>query len=123
MRAFRLYVGCYSVNPAMAEAFKLYKSNGAGEFPILYMEAGFDKDAEWAEFYLEFKDQVWDHKVREAFRAMGANQVTTATFAKQDNHEGASSALARVWHLAEKTGIHYSRGTGRRLCRSRPRLS
>jgi hypothetical protein len=86
------------------------KSKGCGEFTINYMDGSYNKEGEFGEFYLEFQEKVWEHKVAEQFKFMGAGQVSTITFQHNDGNESASDALLRVWLLGEKTGYHEDRG-------------
>jgi hypothetical protein len=104
-------VGCFNVTPAFAESFKFWKTKGANEFAIKYMEAAFDKEAESGEFFLEFVEKVWEHKLIESFEAQGAGQVNTITFTHNDGEESASNALLRVLTTQDKTNLKYSRGT------------
>lgn len=90
--------------------FKFQKSKGSGEFTINYMYGAYNKEAEFGEFYMEFKEIVWEHKLAKQFNFMGAGQVNTITFQHNDGHESASDALLRVWLLGEKTGYHEDRG-------------
>jgi hypothetical protein len=99
------------VTPEFATNFKFAKSKGRGEFGIKYMEAGFNKEAESGEFFLEFEDYIWEHKLVESFQLQGAGQVNTITFAHNDGGDSASNALLRILASQEKTGITYSRGT------------
>jgi hypothetical protein len=75
------------------------------------MEAVFNKEAESGEFFVEFDEYVWEHKLIECFNAQGAGQVTTITFAHNDGGESAANALLRVLASQVKTGIACSRGT------------
>ena len=109
-RLNRVFVGCFNVTPAFAESFKFWKTKGANEFAIKYMEAAFDKEAESGEFFLEFVEKVWEHKLIESFEAQGAGQVNTITFTHNDGEESASNALLRVLTTQDKTNIKYTRG-------------
>jgi hypothetical protein len=75
------------------------------------MEAAFDKEAGSGEFFIEFEEKVWEHKLIAAFHAKGACQAMTSTFANLDGNESASDALVRVLSIQEKTNHKYSRGT------------
>ena len=86
------------------------KSKGGGEFTINYMDSAFNKEAEYGEFFIEFKEAVWEYKLVEQFESYGAGQVYTATFQNIDGNESASNFLLRVWELAEKTGYRETRG-------------
>ena len=86
------------------------KSKGGGEFTINYMDGSYNKEGEFGEFFVEFKEIVWEHKVAEQFKSMGAGQVSTITFQNNDGHESASNALLRVWQLGEKTGYREDHG-------------
>ena len=98
------------MTPGLVKDFKMPKSKGGGEFTINYMEGSYNKEGEFGEFYLEFQEKVWEHKVVEQFKYMGAGQVSTITFQHNDGQESASNALLRVWQLGEKTGYHENRG-------------
>jgi hypothetical protein len=95
----------------MASTFKLMKNDGKGEFNVKYMEAAFDKEAQTGEFFIEFEDGVWNHKLIESFEAQGANSINTETFAHNDGGESASNALVRILTQQTKTKCEYTRGT------------
>jgi hypothetical protein len=99
------------VSPEFAVSFKFPKSKGEGEFVIKYMLAAFDKEAESGDFFIEFDEKVWEHKLVECFQAQGAGQVTTITFANNDGGESAANALACVMTSQKKHGDGYTRGT------------
>ena len=101
---------CFNVTPAFAESFKFWKAKGASEFAIKYMEAAFDKEAGSGEFFLEFVEKVWEHKLIESFKFQGAGQVNTITFTHNDGEESASNALLRVLTTQDKTNFRYTRG-------------
>jgi hypothetical protein len=98
------------VDPEFASAFKLPKSKGGGFFTIKYLDAGFNKEAEMGEFFIEFFEKVKEHKLAQALERAGAGQVTITTFANNDGNESASNALLRVWAVSNKTGIRYTQG-------------
>ena len=91
--------------------FKFPKSKGGGEFGLKYMEAAFNKEAESGEFFLEFEDTVWEHKLIEAFQSQGAGQVSTITFANNDGGDSAANALVRIFSSQTKSGHQVRRGT------------
>eukprot|EP00291_Cryptomonas_curvata_P009507 CAMPEP_0172201560 /NCGR_PEP_ID=MMETSP1050-20130122/30080_1 /TAXON_ID=233186 /ORGANISM="Cryptomonas curvata, Strain CCAP979/52" /LENGTH=233 /DNA_ID=CAMNT_0012879245 /DNA_START=34 /DNA_END=732 /DNA_ORIENTATION=- len=95
----RFFVSCFNVT-----------IKGVGEFKIKYMETAFNKEAESGEFFLEFDEYVWEHKLIESFQSQGAGQVSTITFANNDGGDSAANALLRIRLNQEKTGISYSRG-------------
>ncbi len=99
------------MNQDFAAMFRFPKSRGQGDFTIKYMEAAFDKQAGSGEFFLEFEEKVWEHKLIECFEAQGAGQVNTITFATNDGNESASNALVRVLASQEKTNLKFSYGT------------
>jgi hypothetical protein len=99
------------VCPEFASTFKFPKSKGHGEFGIKYMEAAFDKDAGSGEFFFEFEDYVWSHKLVKSFETQGAGQVMTCTFANLDGGDSAANALVCVFNSQVKTNITYTRGT------------
>lgn len=99
----------FNVTPEFFTSFKFPKSKGGGLFSIKYMEAVFNREAESGEFFIEFEEKVWEHKLVECFEAQGAGQVTTITFANNDGGESAASALVRILLAQEKHG-GYSRG-------------
>jgi hypothetical protein len=104
-------VTCFNVSPDFASSFKFWKSRGASEFNIKYLEAAFDKEAGSGEFFFEFDEKVWEHKLIENLRFHGACQVMTSTFTNNDGNESASNALLRVFKSQEKTNIKHTRGT------------
>ena len=107
----RYFVSCFNVSPEFAANFKFQKSKGQGEFAIKYMLATFNKEAESGEFFIEFEEYVWSHKLIESFQSQGACQVTTITFANNDGGESAANALARIMTAAQKrSGEGFSRG-------------
>jgi len=105
----RYFVSCFNVTPEFFTSFKFPKSKGGGLFNVKYMEAVFNREAESGEFFIEFDDYVWEHKLIKCFQAQGAGQVTTITFANCDGNDSASSALVRILLAQEKHG-GYSRG-------------
>ena len=106
----RYFVSCFNVTPEFFTSFKFPKSKGGGLFNVKYMEAVFNREAESGEFFIEFDDYVWEHKLIKCFQAQGAGQVTTITFANNDGNDSASSALVRILLAQEKHG-GYARGT------------
>ncbi len=102
---------CFNVSPEFASSFKFWKSRGASEFSIKYLEAAFNKEAGSGEFFFEFDEKVWEHKLIENLKFHGACQVMTSTFANNDGNESASDALLRVFKSQEKTNIKHTRGT------------
>jgi chromosome segregation ATPase len=106
----RVYFTCFNVDQSFARNFKFPKSKGDGFFTVKYMFAAFDKEAEAGEFYVEFEERVWEHKLIEALEAAGATQVIPQTFAHNDGNESASDALLRVWNLSDRTGLCYFQG-------------
>ncbi len=106
----RCYLTCFNVDPEFASAFKFPKSRGGGFFTIKYMDAGFDKEAEMGEFFIEFNEKVWGHKLTEELEKAGATQVYITTFTNNDGNESAANALLRVWSVAERTGHGFKAG-------------
>jgi hypothetical protein len=107
----RCFVSCFNVSPEFASTFKFKKSKGQGEFGIKYMLATFCKEDGTGEFFLEFDEYVWEHKLVESFQSHGAGQVTTITFANNDGGESATNALVSVMASQKKHGDGYTRGT------------
>lgn len=107
----RFFVACFNVTPEFAANFKFQKSKGQGEFGVKYMLASFNREAESGEFFVEFDEFVWSHKLIESFQSQGASQVTTITFTHNDGGESAANALARIITSQKKSGEGYSRGT------------
>jgi len=107
----RYFIACFNVTPDFATNFKFQKSKGQGEFGIKYMEAVFNKEAESGEFFIEFEDYVWEHKLIESFQSQGAGQVTTITFANNDGGDSAANALVRILKSQKKTQDVSHRGT------------
>lgn len=99
------------MSPEFATNFKFQKTRGQEVFDIKYMLAAFDKEAGSGEFFIEFEDKVWEHKLVESFQSQGACQVTTITFANNDGGESAANALARIMTSQKKSGYGYRRGT------------
>ena len=99
------------MTPEFAASFKFPKSNRLGEFNIKYMEAAFNKEAGSGEFFIEFEEKIWIHKLVECFQSQGAGQVMPLTFAHNDGGDSASNALMHVLNSQEKTNIKYTRGT------------
>jgi hypothetical protein len=106
----RCFFVCFNVNPEFAREFKFAKSKGGGEFTIQYMNAGFNQEAEFGEFYIEFAEYIWEHKLVEALETAGASQVFVTTFPSKDWNESAANALCRVLTVMNKTGISYTQG-------------
>ena len=98
------------MDPEFASAFKFPKSKGGGFFTIKYLDAGFNKEAEMGEFFIEFFEKVKEHKLAQALEKAGAGQVTITTFANNDGNESASNALLRVWTVQKQTGYSYRSG-------------
>ena len=109
-RFIRGYCSAFNAEPELAQNFKFFKSNGVNEFSIKHMEAGFNKEAGLGEFFFEFGEAVYEHKLIKALEKAGATQVTIMTFANNDANESASNALLRVWTVAAKSGVGYIRG-------------
>ena len=107
----RCYVTCFNVAPSFAETFSLPKSKGAGEFQINFLSAAFHREGEFGEFFLDFDEKVWEHKVVERFEELGASQVSLVTFKNNDGHDSAAGGLNRVRHLGARTGYTVVRGT------------
>jgi hypothetical protein len=99
------------VTPEFAESFHFPKSKGHGEFNIKYMEAAFKKEAGSGDFFIEFEENVWTHKLIECFQSRGAGQVMSSTFASNDGNDSASDALMYVFKSQDKNNIKYTRGT------------
>ena len=103
----RCYFSCFNVSPEFASVFKFPKGKGGGDFTIKYVNAGFNKEAEFGEFFIEFNEKVKEHKLAQALEKAGATQVTIMTFANNDGNESASNALLRVWTVQKQTGYSY----------------
>lgn len=102
---------CFNVSPEFAASYKFQKSKGKGEFCIKYMEAAFDKETESGEFFIEFEEKVWEHKLIESFQSQGAGLVSTTTFAHNDGGESAANALLRITATQKKFGEGFTRGS------------
>ena len=107
----RFFVSCFNVSPEFASTFKFKKSKGQGEFGVKYMLAAFAKEEGTGDFFFEFDEYVWEHKLVESFQSQGAGQVTTITFANNDGGESAANALVSVMASQKKHGDGYTRGT------------
>jgi hypothetical protein len=105
----RYYVSCFNVTQEFAADFKFPKSKGGGLFSIKYMECVFNKEAGSGEFFIEFDEYVWEHKLVECLTSQGAGQVSAITFANNDGGDSAANALARIFLEQEKYG-GYTRG-------------
>lgn len=115
----RFFVVCFNVDISFTEMFKFPKSRGHGDFTIRYMEAAFNPEAWSGEFFIEFNENVWEHKLIECFQNQGAGQVCTMTFPNNDGSDSASSALLRVRETAAKTGCQYTKGECSRVLREK----
>ncbi len=111
VKTSRFFVSCFNVSPEFASTFKFKKSKGLGEFGVKYMLATFAKEEGTGDFFFEFDEYVWEHKLVESFQSHGAGQVTTITFANNDKDESAANALACVMASQKKHGDGYTRGT------------
>lgn len=109
-RLNRIFLSCFGECDNIAYKIHFPKSKGGGEFKINCMVASFNKEAMSGEFYLEFDEKVWEHKVAETFAAHGATQIMTTTFPPNDAHESAAAAIVRVLENQMKTGLSYQRG-------------
>jgi chromosome segregation ATPase len=98
-------VSCFDVTPDFAARFEYQK----GENPVKYLEAGFNRDQQSGEFFIEFDEQVHDTEVELSFQAQHAKGINVLTF-PNDNGKSASDALLRVMAVQNKTGFKISRG-------------
>lgn len=106
----RIFLTCFNVDPEFAASFRFQKAKGQGEFAVKHMLAAFNKEAGSGEFFIEFDEYVWEHKLIESFQAQGACQVSTITFAHNDGGESAANALVRILASQKKSGNAYTRG-------------
>jgi chromosome segregation ATPase len=74
------------------------------------MEAAFDREAQSGEFFIEFQTYIQDTKLVERFVELGAGEVCSITFGK-DQGISAMDALRRVQNSQNKTGIKVTRGS------------
>ena len=77
--------------------------------PIKYLEAGFNRDQQSGEFFIEFEEQIHDTELELSFQAQHAKGINVLTF-PNDNGKSASDALLRVMAVQNKTGFKLSRG-------------
>jgi hypothetical protein len=80
-----------------------------GGIPIKYLEAGFNRDQQSGEFFIEFEEQIHDTELELSFQAQHAKGINVLTF-PNDNGKSASDALLRVMAVQNKTGFKLSRG-------------
>jgi hypothetical protein len=114
-----MHITAFNVDQQFAQKIKLQKSRGLllstpmEYFPIKYMEAAFNRETGYGEFYMAFEDYVSSKKIKAQFEALGAGCVLVTTFVNNDNNESASAALASVRRLAAKTAsVPYVRPGG-----------
>ena len=81
----------------------------SGEYGIKYMEAAFNREAGSGDFFIEFDEDVWSHKLVKSFESQGASQVMSSSFFKNDD-ESASNALLYIFYCQNHSKIKYSRG-------------
>ena len=81
----------------------------SGEYGIKYMEAAFNREAGSGDFFIEFDEDVWSHKLVKSFESQGASQVMSSSFLKNDD-ESASNALLYIFYCQNHSKIKYSRG-------------
>ena len=60
------------------------------------MECAFHKEADWGEIFIEFDEQVMEHKLLQSLEVYGASSVTTQTFTNNDKGDSAAAALLRI---------------------------
>ena len=111
-----MHIVAFNVDPQFAANFEFQKSSTdarAGLHEIKYLEASFDRETDYGEFFMGFEDSVSNKKLKARFAALGAGSVWVTTFAQNDNNESTSSALASVRKLAAKTSsVPYVRHGG-----------
>jgi hypothetical protein len=107
----RFYINCFNVDHDFAENFKFPKSRVDGFFEIDYMECAFNREFEWGEILIEFKDQIKEDRLIKFLESQGACQVVTQTFPRNDGHLAAANAVLRIKSQVEKGWASYSRGT------------
>ena len=98
-------MSCFEVTPDFAVKFEYQK----GEIPIKSMEAGFNKDQQNSDFFIEFEDQIHDNELELSFQAQHAKGVNVMTF-PNDNGKSASDALLHVMAVQDKYGVKITRG-------------
>lgn len=103
-------MSCFNVSPEFAHNFTFPMPRGDGEFTVKYMEAAFDREAQSGEFFIEFQTYIQDTKLVERFVELGAGEVCSITFGK-DQGISAMDALRRVQASQNKTGIKVTRGS------------
>ena len=105
VRSKRFFVSCFEVTPDFAVMFEYQKAGN----PIKYLEAGFNRDQQSGEFFIEFEEQIHDTELELSFQAQHAKGINVLTF-PNDNGKSASDALLRVMAVQNKTGFKLSRG-------------
>ena len=80
-----------------------------GEKSVKYLEAGFNKDRQSGDFFIEFEDQIHDNELELSFQAQHAKGVNVMTF-PNDNGKSASDALLHVMAVQDKYGVKITRG-------------
>ena len=76
---------------------------------VKYLEAGFNKDRQSGDFFIEFEDQIHDNELELSFQAQHAKGVNVMTF-PNDNGKSASDALLHVMAVQDKYGVKITRG-------------
>ena len=98
-------MSCFEVTPDFAVKFEYQK----GGNPVKYMEAGFNKDQQSGDFFIEFEEQIHDNELELSFQAQHAKGVNVLTF-PNDNGKSASDALLHVMAVQDKYGVKITRG-------------
>lgn len=90
-------------------AFEFQKEGVRSKIFIKYMEVAFNKEANDAEIFIEFNDQVMESDLEKCLQAQGAKGVILYTF-PNDAGKAAASSLLRIFEVQNKTGKRVSRG-------------
>ena len=104
----RFYASCFNVTPGKAFQLKIPKDGSANLYPIDFMSAAFDADAESGEFYFELSDSIAEGRLLAALEQLGADQAYVRPL---PGDESASDALLRIMLKADETGHEYTCGT------------
>ena len=105
----RFFVTCFDTTPDFFLALEFQKQGVRSKICIKYLEVAFNKEANDAEFFLEFSDQVLETDLEKCLQAQGAKGVNLYTF-PNDGGKAATSSLHRIFEVQNKSGLRLSRG-------------
>jgi ribosomal protein L31E len=110
-----VHVFAFNVDTKLADAltFKAKTHVTSLCIAIKYMEAAIDPKRCMGEFFISFDGCISIQKIKAQFELRGARSVSVVSFARYDNDESASAALASVRKLAAKpASVSYIRPGG-----------